>query len=319
MRAELVLAGALLVAGCAAKPTHPDAFAFAVMGDTQYNAEEERVFEDMLRAVDREDLAFVIHVGDILGAAHTCSDEIYARRRAGYDASAHPFIYVPGDNEWVDCRNRRRGGHDPLERLAKLRSEFFAEGRSLGRRRIDTLAQRHCVERAGDRCTCEALPENRFWSHRGVRFVTLNVAGSQDNRGRERAWDEEARCREEANRQWLEQAVRASERSETRALVIVMHANPWDFGPAPYRALVGRIAEAARRVRKPTLLVHGDTHIQRVDTPFADGFGHPIANLTRLETFGSPFHGWVTVTVDPDDPMVFGFRPRLYKLVAPGG
>ena len=319
MRIEAGLACLLVLAGCAGKPSHPDAFAFAVMGDTQYNADEERTFTEMMRRVDRDDLAFVVHVGDILGAAHTCSDEVYARRRAEYDASVHPFIYVPGDNEWVDCRRRDRGGHDPLERLARLRDVFFPDRWSLGRKRIDLIAQSGCVERGLEAaCACTAPPENRFWSRAGVRFVTLNVAGTQNNRGRGKAGDDDANCRDEANRRWLEQAVSASERSETRALVIVMHANPWDFGAAPYRDLVRQIAAAARRLRnKPVLLVHGDTHIQRVDTPFADSLGNTIVNLTRLETFGSPFMGWVRVTVDPDDPGVFRFEPKLYKVVAP--
>lgn len=317
MRIRALLGAVLLASGCAVQAPHPDAFTFAVMGDTQYNEAEEAEFTRMMRRIDGADLAFVVHVGDFVGGTQRCSDEMFARRRAEYDASAHPFLYVPGDNEWVDCRAPERGGHDPLERLARLRELFFADRFSLGRRRIETFVQSQCVTPALGGCACGPLPENRFWTRAGVRFVTLNVAGSQNNRGRDKAWEEDAGCRDEANRQWLAQAVNASARSETRALVIVFHANPWDFGARPYRALVRQLADAARTLRKPVLVVHGDTHIQRVDTPFADSLGNTILNLTRLETYGSPFLGWIEVDVDPDDPQVFRFRPKLQRLVGP--
>jgi len=310
-------AALLSLAGCAhVPPSHPDAFAFAVMGDTQYNAAEERAFVAMLEAVGREDLAFVVHVGDFL-AGKSCGDEIYAQRRREFDASAHPFIYTPGDNEWVDCRHKRRGGHDPAERLAKLRAVFFADRGSLGRRRLETFAQDRCLDPGPLGCRCPAHPENRFWSISRVRFVTLNVPGSENNTGYG-GGEEEARCRNEANAAWLERAVSLSERGETLALVILFQANPWDSRRGAYGALLRQIEDAAGRLRKPVLLVHGDTHNQRVDAPFVDWLGNPVPGLTRLETFGSPFLGWVRVTVDPDDPNVFRFEPRLHAIVAPG-
>jgi len=33
---------------------------------------------------------------------------------------------------------------------------------------------------------------------------------------------------------------------------------------------------------------------------------------------GSPFVGWVKVSVDPGDPEVFRFEPTLWKVVPPG-
>lgn len=308
--------GLLALAACAhVRPTHPDAFAFGVMGDTQYNAAEERAFVAMLEAVNREDLAFVVHVGDILGGA-SCGDDLLAQRRREFDASAHAFIYTPGDNEWVDCRHRRRGGHDAAERLAKLREIFFPDRWSLGRRRLETFAQDRCLDPGPMGCRCPAHPENRFWSRSRVRFVTLNVPGSENNTGYAEG-DAEARCRNEANAAWLERAVALSERGETLGLVILLQANLWDSKRNAYGALLRQIEDAARRLRKPVLLVHGDTHNQRVDTPFQDALGNPLAGLVRLETFGSPFIGWVKVTVDPDDPSLFRFEPRLHAVVVP--
>jgi hypothetical protein len=303
-----------IMAGCAVRPSHPDAFSFAVYGDTPYSDAEEKAYLQMLTGIDREALAFVVHVGDFKGAG-ACSDALYQQRKAQFDQSAHPLVYTPGDNDWTDCRHRDNGGMDPLERLARLRQVFFADRWSLGRSRLELLAQDKCVEAD---CACPAHPENRFWSRAGVRFVTLHIVGSRNNYGFDAASDGEARCRDAANRAWLEQAVRASEHSETRALVVFIQANPLDVrGAEVYRPFLSQLRDAARRVRKPVLLVHGDTHLQRVDTPLGDAFGNPILEIMRLEAFGSPFVGWIKVTVDPDDPQVFGFEPKLQAIVPP--
>src|SRR5947209_3177555 len=114
----LSLAGA----SCAVSPPSPRGFVFGVMGDTPYNDREEPRFVEMIRRMDAEPLAFAIHVGDIkAGSGARCSDALYARRLAQFNASAHPLIYTPGDNEWTDCRRRSNGADDPLERLARIR------------------------------------------------------------------------------------------------------------------------------------------------------------------------------------------------------
>jgi hypothetical protein len=307
--AALAAALLTLLASCATRPTSPDAFAFGVFGDTPYNAAEEVQYLRMMEKMNAEPLAFVVHVGDFKGGGK-CSDELFLRRKAQFDASSHPFIYTPGDNEWVDCRPSM----SPIERLARLREIFFADHRSLGRDRMELLAQDKCLE-AG--CPCPAHPENRFWTRAGVRFVTLNIPGSDNNMGVDAANDAEARCRDAANRAWLEQAVRASERSQTRGLAILIQANPWSSKKPVYQGFLSQVVEASQRLRKPILLVHGDTHAERIDTPFTDALGNPLLQITRLEVFGSPFVGWMKVTVDPDDPQVFRFEPRLQGFVPP--
>src|SRR5829696_1290160 len=99
--AAAVLA-AMLASGCALRPEGPERFSFVVMGDVPYSEEEEPLFEAMLRELDREELAFVVHVGDFKGP-EACTDALFEKRRAQFDASRHPFVFVPGDNEWADC------------------------------------------------------------------------------------------------------------------------------------------------------------------------------------------------------------------------
>ena len=303
------LLACILAAACATHLPHPEAFTFAVLGDTPYNDAEEREFLAMIGRINGEPLAFVLHIGDFKGG-EDCSNALFARRKAQFDSFAHPLLYTPGDNEWTDCRRRYMGSMDPLERLARLRQVFFADRFSLGGKRIETLAQDQCLSPAVSGCGCAAYPENRAWEHGGVHFVTLNVPGSDNNIGFDAASDAEARCRDAANAQWLERAVRAAEDPAARALVIALQADPWQSRKPVYRALLAQVEASAARVRKPVLFIHGDSHTYRVDTPFT-------APITRLETYGSPFVGWVKVTVDPARPDLFHFEPMLQRFVMP--
>jgi hypothetical protein len=121
----------LLLAALPAEATG-SAFNFAVMGDAPYNAEEEARFYALLESLNsRQDLAFVVHVGDFKGGLSECADALFVERKQVFDASRHPFIYVPGDNEWSDCWRPSAGGYEPVERLQKLRALFFQGNESL--------------------------------------------------------------------------------------------------------------------------------------------------------------------------------------------
>jgi hypothetical protein len=151
-----------------------------------------------------------------------------------------------------------------------------------------------------------------------VVFATLNIPGSENNVGYDSANDAEASCRDRANARWLEQAVAEAAPREIAALVVLIQADPWETSkPQVYRAFLEQLVSSSRRLGKPVLFVHGDTHVYRADTPFTDALGQPLANPSRLETFGSPFVGWVEVTVDPDSPAVFRFQPHLHAVVGP--
>jgi hypothetical protein len=307
---------ALLLAACAIRAPSPEAFFFGVMGDTPYSDREEAHFLKMMERMNAEPLAFVVHVGDFkAGGNSPCTDALFEKRRAQFDGSAHPLIYTPGDNEWTDCRRPGNGGFTAIDRLAKLRQLFFADALSLGRERIQTEVQGGCVEAGGATCTCAGLPENRMWTRAGVRFVTLNFAGKGNNEGYDRANDEEARCRNQANRRWLERAVSDSANDSARALVVITQANPWIGVTTTYDPFLRQVREAAGRLRRPVLLVHGDTHLYRVDAPFKDSMDDPLPNLTRLEVYGSPTVGWVKVKVDPGFPDLFRFEPHVQAIV----
>lgn len=303
---------AIALAGCASRPPHPDTFSFAVIGDAPYDAREEREFDAMLARIGIEPLAFVVHVGDFkAGGNSRCTDELYAERRARLDASRHALIFTPGDNDWTDCRRDSNGKMDPLERLAKLRELFFSDGWSLGRARIPLARQDACAERSSVACVCPGIPENRLWTKNAVVFATIHVVGSNDNRGFDEANDAEQRCRAAANRAWVEGALRVAEGAGQRGLVIFTQVNPWEKNLGTvYDGLRAQVAAGAKRLAKPVLFVHGDTHTFRKDRPFRDGTGARVDNAVRLETFGSPVVGWVRVTVDPSDAELFRIEPH---------
>ena len=119
------------------------AYQFGLMGDTGYTTEDIEGFKGLLAAVNVADLSFVVHVGDFEndGRAYTrnpsvgpmpCTDESFKTVYDSFQSVRHPFILTPGDNDWTDCHGVQARTFDPLERLAKLRTMFFPDGRSLG-------------------------------------------------------------------------------------------------------------------------------------------------------------------------------------------
>ena len=295
----LALACSLLAAQCALHPPGPERFSFAVMGDIPYKRSQEPPFLAMIERINAEPLAFVVHVGDIKGTSR-CSDDLYARRRAQFERSAHPFVYTPGDNEWTDCRDPANGAYDPLERLAKLRTVFFADALSLGQRRIALEPQ-------------PGFPENRLWQHGHIVFVTLHVVGSNNNRAYDAAGDRDADARDAANLAWLRAA--AGKARNARALVVMAQANLWWGKEGTFERYRDALVSHAQSLQRPVLFIHGDTHMYRADTPFTDANGATVSNPSRLETYGHPFVGWVRVDVDVSRPDAFSFAPRLEAVV----
>jgi hypothetical protein len=273
------------------------AFTFAAVGDLPYFAWEELRLEKMIETWNRESLAFVLHVGDIKSGQDLCSGTLYTRRRALFDRSLHPFILLPGDNDWTDCHRQNNGGFDPLERLALLRTVFYPNDATLGAQ-PETL-QRHSL----------AFPEIVRWERGGVVFVGLNVAGSHNGRRVSAASEAEYARRNAANLDWLASAFEHARTQEARAVLVAFHADPRFESPAGSRAregyddVVTALEREAHAFGQPILVIHGDTHRYRVDHPLP---GTP--NLVRMEVLGSPGVGWTRVSVDPGRPEVFSFE-----------
>lgn len=302
----------LWVAGCASPPPEPllpaakGAFTFALIGDTPYNAVEASALDAMIREMNEQDLAFVIHVGDITGGNGPCTDEWFQARKRQFEESLHPFIIVPGDNDWVDCH---RSGFDPIERLNRFRELFESGDTSLGVQIIPLERQSD-----GGAAQFREYREHMRWVAAGVLFVGLNVQGSNNNLGRTAAMDAEYRRRMDAVLAWLDDSVELASKRGLAGMVIFTQADP-DFegefkrkpgAPDGFAEFRKALLAAALKFGKPMLFVDGDTHLYRLDRPLRDpATGKPLDSFTRVIVFGSPFTRWVRAGIDPSSPQLF--------------
>jgi hypothetical protein len=332
----------LFLSGCATiQGVQGARFEFALIGDVPYDARHEKEFANVMKEIDVTDLAFVVHNGDFwwdgaqwtekAGGLPPCSDEIFQDRLGLAQSSRHPFIFVPGDNEWADCHRSKPRTYDPLERLTKLRQMFFQGDRSLGRRAMRLTRQSEDTRYARFR-------ENVRWTYGDVLFVTLHVIGSNNNLGRTPEMDAEYSERNAANMAWMGQAFDLAMRSGSKAIMIIAQANPrfensWPpnvqqrymlaglgfKSPETRRAtgfdeFLAALEKETVAIGKPVVYVHGDSHIFRVDKPlFGSTSRRSIENFTRVETIGYPDTHWVRAIVDPKDPNVFSFRQEIVK------
>lgn len=295
--AILLLAALLAVAPARAAESH--AIRFAVIGDAPYNVLEEILFRNMLESLDREELAFIVHVGDIKGGSSPCLDELYRERRELLDASRHPVVFVPGDNDWTDCHRESNGAYDPRERLDMLRIVFYPAPTSLG---MHPMA----LERQSTATRFSDYRENQRWRAGPYRFVTLNIPGSNNNFGRSADADAEHHARMSANRAWLDDSFRLAKTEQAAAVFVIFHANPRferyppERRPSGYRDFLARLEDEVREFGGPVVAVHGDFHQFLVDHPFrARHTGQELPNFTRIQSYGTPALGWIRVTAEP--------------------
>ena len=293
---------------------------FGLMGDTPYSAWERATLPALMAAMAQTQPAFVVHVGDFKSGSEPCSDALFQDRLALFQSAPMPLVFVPGDNDWTDCHRRSNGAYDPLERLDRLRAWFFAGEQSLGQRPLPLLRQSTDPAFARYR-------ENVRWEAGGALFVALNLPGSDNNfhgvPGQTGPVPEFV-ARSAANQAWLAQAFAHAHEKRLAGVLILIQANPGFetaraglFQPG-YDAFLALLRQEAARFAGPVVLVHGDTHRQRIDQPLTDpGSGEPVRNLTRVETFGWPFFGWVLGTVDARDPQVFRFEAKPWRAPAP--
>lgn len=316
---------ALIAAACGGGGgERPDETARAVRigfwGDTPYNGDEARAVVDLVEQMNDAGLDLALFVGDIFGG--TCENSGYTEAVDLFNSLRGPVVYVPGDNEWTDCHPTRK---DPLERLAHIRRTMFATDRSFGRRPITVEQQR------------PNYPENGRWRMGPALFLAVHVVGTNNNhiadpdaeeeltpRGPDerRAAEAEYLARDEANRAWLHQGFEIATRDATPAVVVAIHADPGFSIPAGDRArrrvdgfdkFLAALAEEAKVYGKPVLLLHGDSHRFVHDQPLVDTAGQKVANVTRIETFGSPDVGWVEVVLDPSGATPLLVEPRLVQ------
>ncbi|MGH8674771.1 MAG: hypothetical protein ACREVG_10705 [Burkholderiales bacterium] len=258
-------------------------FAFALMGDMPYSQAQANLLDNLIDDVNTEPLAFAVHVGDITSGEGPCGDGWLHDRKRQFERFRHPFVLLPGDNEWTDCH---RSGFDPLERLAKWRQLFCI-----------AIALPGFARQPSEHC------ENVRWEIDDLIFAGLNVPGSNNNLGRTPAMDAEHARRMRAVFAWLDQAEKRMHPGKT--LVILMQANPFlhpRSGADGFAALRERLARLVQAHPGKILLVHGDTHRFRDD--------QPMPGLRRIEVPGAPQVAWLRAAATREGVHIERADPR---------
>lgn len=266
----------LFVAGCAAQPQAPSEVRFALMGDTPYSEKEVGRLDTLIFDLNAEALAFVVHIGDITSGQGPCTDAWFEARKAQFAKIKHPFVLLPGDNDWTDCH---RSGHDPVERLNRWRQLFCSR----------VTALRMQVQR-GEYC------EHTRWETGGALFVALNVQGSNNNLGRSAAMNAEHAARMKAVLAWIEDSGRVFGERKLSRLILLMQANPFQkprSGANGFASLLERVNRLVAEHPGKVILVNGDSHTYRDD--------EPLPGLRRIEPWGSPLVSWLRGSISSAD------------------
>ncbi len=294
-------------------------FGFALIGDMPYGANNVTKFDRVVTEINMDnDVDFVMHVGDIKAGSEQCSDTLISARFGMYQEFQRPFVYTPGDNEWTDCHRLNNGSHNPLQRLAYVRSVFFPQIGST------TGGKVRPVRSQADGEDFREFVENVMFKEQGVMFATVHVVGS--NNGLE-PWvgiDPTDSCaapradriaevqrRLQAALAWLDEVFAAA--ADSRAIFVMMQANPDNVSnttgctESGFADFMKRLEERSADFGKPVMLAHGDDHFFFMDQPFDNKL------FSRVQTYGENLVHWVKVRVDPRSPGVFSIEQRIVR------
>lgn len=135
----------------------------------------------------------------------------------------------------------------------------------------------------------------------------------------QRQRDEEV-ARKAADLHWLDESFAYAKQIGAKGILIDWQADPnfnneqhlrnphdWDAFPDDVNALRTDTTNFPGQV----VLVHGDSHYFKIDKPINLPSGGVLANFTRVETFGARQTHWVSATINPHDPNLFEFEPRI--------
>lgn len=289
-------------------PPPPPRFSFVALGCMPYGEENHPGYERLLAEIDRHAPAFVVHCGDTHGGSEEPSEARLRQIRGWFDRLDSAVIYTPGDNEWTDVHRTK---HDPIEWLGRIRRTFFAEERSLGRRPIPLVTQRRDPEFV-------KFVENARWIRDRVVFATVHVVGSNNNRqpalpGAVAEFEE----RDRANEAWVRATFAEARAAAAAGVALFFQAQPLGVAdrpdrPSGFTRFLSAVEEEAKAFGRPVLLVHADEHRYRMEPAVRlRREGEPLANVTRLETFGANDLHATIVVVDPASPHVFLAGPLI--------
>jgi len=113
---------------------------------------------------------------------------------------------------------------------------------------------------------------------------------------------------------WLRDSFALARRDKLAGVVVAMQANPGfrqfnrGLGHPGFKQLLETLRAETEAFPGQVLFLHGDTHSHQIDQPLLAGNGETLTRFTRVESYGSPFLGWVKVIVDDQTPGLFRFE-----------
>lgn len=262
-------------------------FSFVALGDLPYGPRETAYvpYRNLIKRINAIAPTFSIHVGDFKSGSTLCSDEEFSNQISHFQSFQGALIYTPGDNEWTDCHRANNGSFDPLERLEKLRKDFFQNEKSFGQNPIAVTSQSQRMP------SFSRYVENLRWQYKDTLFTTIHIVGSNNNfESRDPSAVAEFFHRDAANVAWIKDAFVVASEKKIELMVFAFQADVFearniyeDFPSwSGFRKSIGEtLLPLAQQWGKPVLIVHGDSHKFRLDQPFTIN-RKPLTNITRL-------------------------------------
>ncbi len=282
----------------------------SVIGDVPYGAEQVATFPAWIHEINAAKTDLSVHVGDVKSGSTRCDDGYFSVVKTQFDRLRTPLVYSPGDNEWTDCHRPNNGGYDPLERLAKIRTVFFATPDTTNGRPTKISSQ-----------AAYGFPENVSWRRDKVSFAALHIVGSNDGlepwTGKTAPTPQQAaeqKARMANNISLMRQSFATARNAGDRAVVLFTQADMFDptYAPKPgtdraFVPFIQALVEEAKHYRGAVYLIDGDSHVYNVDRPLAEGsrwlgfYGitGKADNLTRITVDGSSNNtNWLQVSIN---------------------
>ena len=287
----------LMLASSLLGTSYAKELSFTAIGDQPYFSNE--AFRQLINRINQHPQSkFTIHVGDIKNGASVCSDETFLEVKKLFDGFEKPLVFTPGDNEWTDCHRASNGSYQQLERLEKVRSVFFQEGRSLGQQALRLENQSKLMPKY------RSYIENQRWADQDVLFVTIHQVGSNNNLDHQVPGAiAEHQARNAANMAWLNNSFQLAKNKKYAAVVIAMQSDIFDPRvpkESGFKDFIQTISKLSASFKKPVLLIQGDSHQYVVDQPIKNQAGETQENVLRLIVPGASLVDAVEVTIDTD-------------------
>jgi hypothetical protein len=283
-------------------------FAFGVIGQPVKTASDAAPLEQALSESDGDSLAFVA-VDGFKRADEPCGDDLYSERLNLLANAKNGIVLVPAGSDWSDCRNPA-GKQDSLERLERLREQFYPDEFSLGASKIPLIRQSITPK-------FRIYAENARWEVGSVLFTSLNLPAVNNRYRTEAGRNSEFEDRAIATREWLHRSFTNARFKGMAGLVLICDGDPL---AKPARGLQRdgftevrqQLLQLAAKFPGKVLLIHNRAETKAPAAAPQSAMRQGIVwhgNLGELELNG----GWLRVSVKAAGPAAVLFT------TAPGG